>query len=164
MLGHPKIVHGALLQARLDALRRANKRLVFTNGCYDLLHPGHLDLLCRARALGDALLVALNSDASVRRLGKGAERPLVPLAARAFMLAHLECVDLVTSFTEDTPLECLMAVRPAVLVKGGDWSPERIVGRDFVEANGGTVHSLPLLPGYSSTALLEKIRGTSCKP
>ena len=159
MLKHPKIVHGSVLQERLAALRTAKKRLVFTNGCYDLLHPGHLDLLCRARALGDALLLALNDDDSVRRLGKGADRPLVPLAVRAFMVAHLECVDLVTFFEQDTPLECIMAVKPDVLVKGGDWVPERIAGREFVEASGGTVHSLPLLPGYSTTALLGKIRG-----
>jgi rfaE bifunctional protein nucleotidyltransferase chain/domain len=161
---HPKIVHGRELDERLAALRREGKRLVFTNGCFDLLHPGHVDLLCRARRLGDALLLALNDDASVRRLGKGPGRPVNPLEARAYTAAHLDCVDLVTSFSEDTPLECIRRARPGVLVKGGDWPPERIAGREAVEAEGGVVLSLSLLPGWSTTALIERIRSGALQP
>lgn len=158
MPAHPKILHGAALDARLNELRRAGARLVFTNGCFDLLHPGHVDLLRRARALGDALILALNDDDSVRRLNKGPGRPVNALEARMYTAAHLECVDIVTSFAEDTPLECIRRVRPRVLVKGGDWPVEAIVGREIVEAEGGTVRSLPLLPGWSTTALIERIR------
>jgi rfaE bifunctional protein nucleotidyltransferase chain/domain len=157
-LSHPKILHGQALHARLAELRTAGARLVFTNGCYDILHPGHADLLHRARLLGDALLVAVNSDASVRCLGKGPGRPVNPLEVRMYMAAQLGCVDLVTSFGEATPLECIRLVRPRVLVKGGDWPLETIVGRELVEADGGRVYSLPLLPGYSTTELLERIR------
>jgi rfaE bifunctional protein nucleotidyltransferase chain/domain len=155
---HPKILHGHALYERLEELRAGGKRLVFTNGCYDILHPGHADLLRRAKSLGDALLLAINDDASVRRLGKGPDRPINPLEVRMYMAAHLECVDLVTSFSEDTPLECIRRIRPQVLVKGGDWSLENIVGREIVESGGGKVYSLPLLPGYSTTALIERIR------
>jgi rfaE bifunctional protein nucleotidyltransferase chain/domain len=155
-LSHPKILHGRALLERLAELRAAGKRLVFTNGCYDILHPGHVDLLLRAKLLGDALLLAVNDDASVRRLGKGPGRPVNPLEVRMYMAAHLHCIDLVTSFSEDTPLECIRLVRPQVLVKGGDWSLENIVGREIVEADGGKVYSLPLLPGYSTTELIER--------
>ena len=158
ILPHPKILHGAALLERVADLRARGKRLVFTNGCYDLLHPGHADLLNRAKLLGDALLLAINDDASVRRLDKGPDRPINPLAVRMYMAAHLGCVDLVTSFSEDTPLECIRLIRPHVLVKGGDWPPEKIVGREIVEADGGKVYSLPFLPGYSTTDLLERIR------
>ena len=157
-LPHPKILHGRALLDRLAELRAGGKRLVFANGCYDILHPGHAHLLHRARLLGDALLLALNDDASVRRLGKGPDRPVNPLEARMYMAAHLDCVDVVTSFSEDTPFACIQIVRPQVLVKGGDWPLEKIVGRDLVEADGGKVYSLPLLPGYSTTDLLERIR------
>lgn len=133
-------------------------RLVFTNGCFDILHPGHVDLLQRARALGDGLVLGLNSDASVRRLGKGPERPLNSEAERAFVLAGLTCVDFIVVFDEDTPLELIQTVRPHVLVKGGDWPVEQIVGRDVVAAEGGEVVSLPLLSGYSTTGLVERIR------
>jgi len=158
LLSHPKIAQGRALPERLAELRAGGKRLVFANGCYDLLHPGHMDLLNRAKALGDVLLLALNDDASVRRLGKGPGRPVNPLEVRMYMAAQLSCVDLVTSFSEDTPLECIRLVRPQVLVKGGDWPLEKIVGRELVEADGGAAHSLPLLPGYSTTELLERIR------
>ena len=157
-LSHPKILHGQALIDRLAALRVAGKRLVFANGCYDILHPGHADLLNRAQLLGDALLVAVNDDASVRRLGKGPDRPINPLAVRMYMAAQLGCVDLVTSFSEDTPLECIRLVRPQVLVKGGDWPLEKIVGREIVEAAGGRVYSLNLVPGYSTTEMIERIR------
>mgnify|MGYP000713566941 CR=1 FL=1 len=133
-------------------------RLVFTNGCYDILHPGHVDLLTRARALGHGLMLGLNSDDSVRRLGKGADRPVNRQEHRAFVLAALKCIDFIIIFDEDTPLELIDAVRPQVLVKGGDWSLDRIVGRDIVEEDGGEVHSLPLLEGFSTTALINRIR------
>lgn len=140
------------------SLKRDGKRIVFTNGCFDLIHPGHVDLLERARAEGDVLILGLNSDESVRRLSKGPGRPIVPFAARAFVLSHLRSVDYVTGFDEDTPLELISAIRPHVLVKGGDWSPDRIVGRDVVEAAGGRVLSLPLMAGFSTTAIVETIR------
>ena len=131
-------------------------KLVFTNGCYDILHPGHVDLLTRARELGDGLIMGLNSDASVRRL-KGETRPVNDERCRAFVLAALACIDYVVLFEEDTPLELIKAVKPQVLVKGGDWGLDNIVGRDEVEADGGKVFSLPLLEGYSTTGLIEHI-------
>ncbi|HIW79634.1 MAG TPA: D-glycero-beta-D-manno-heptose 1-phosphate adenylyltransferase [Candidatus Bilophila faecipullorum] len=143
---------------KLEALKKAGKRIVFTNGCYDILHPGHVDLLERAKALGDALVLGLNSDASVKRQGKGDDRPVNPYPVRAFVLAHLESVDFVVPFDEDTPAALIEAVQPDVLVKGGDWPVERIVGRETVQARGGEVVSLPLIEGYSTTALIEKIR------
>lgn len=156
-LSHPGFLP---LPALLDALRplRPHKRVVFTNGCFDILHPGHADLLSRARALGDVLIVGLNSDDSVRRLGKTPPRPVNTLRDRAFVLGSLGCVDFVTPFEEDTPFELISAIVPDVLVKGGDWPVEKIVGRDVVEAAGGEVRSLPLAPGYSTTDLLERIR------
>ncbi|WP_018124427.1 D-glycero-beta-D-manno-heptose 1-phosphate adenylyltransferase [Desulfovibrio oxyclinae] len=152
----PKVLTVAEFRAKRDAL--AEKRLVFTNGCFDLLHPGHVDYLQRARDLGDALMVGLNSDASVRRLGKGDDRPVNGQDARAFVLAGLACVDFVILFDEDTPLELIRAVRPQVLVKGGDWPVDKIVGRDVVESDGGKVLSIPLLEGYSTTSVIERIR------
>lgn len=155
-LAHPKILGLPEFLARRAGLPDGY-RLVFTNGCFDLLHPGHVDLLARARALGDGLILGLNADASVRRL-KGPSRPVVGERERAFVLAGLASVDFIVLFGEDTPLALITAVRPQILVKGGDWPVERIVGRDVVEAAGGAVVSLPLLPGYSSTALIERIR------
>ncbi len=158
-LDNPKILTLDEYAAVKSALPK-QYRLVFTNGCYDILHPGHVDLLRRARALGDGLMLGLNSDASVRRIKgdvPGPARPLNSQDERAYVLAALECVDFVVIFDEDTPLELIRAVRPQVLVKGGDWPVERIVGRDVVEADGGTVLSLPLLPGYSTTGLIERI-------
>ena len=136
---------------------RRNRRVVFTNGCFDLLHPGHIRCLEEARALGDVLIVAINSDASVRRM-KGAERPVMPEAERAEVLAALAAVDYVTVFEEDTPREIIARILPDVLVKGGDWGPDEIVGRAEVEAAGGRVVRIPLEPEYSTTKLLEKIR------
>lgn len=136
---------------------RPGRKVVFTNGCFDLLHPGHVDLLSRARALGDILVLGLNSDASVRGL-KGPTRPVVPFEDRALVLAGLASVDFVTMFDEPTPLALIEAVLPDVLVKGGDWPVESIVGREAVEAAGGTVLSLPLLPGFSTTVLIERIK------
>lgn len=138
----------------------AGYRLVFTNGCFDILHPGHTDLLARARALGDGLVVGLNADDSVRRLNKGPGRPVNAEADRAAVLAALACVDWVVPFAEDTPAELIAAILPQILVKGGDWPVERIVGRETVQAAGGEVRSLPLLPGYSTTAVIERILRT----
>lgn len=156
-LSHPKVVDLSGLLERLAPVRSAGQRIVFTNGCYDILHPGHVDLLERARSLGDLLVLGLNSDDSVRRLNKGAGRPFNPFAARAFVLAHLVSVDFVVGFDEDTPLKLIRAVRPHVLVKGGDWGLDAIVGRDVVEADGGEVRALPLLPGWSTTELARRI-------
>ncbi|QJB56322.1 D-glycero-beta-D-manno-heptose 1-phosphate adenylyltransferase [Pseudodesulfovibrio sp. zrk46] len=134
-------------------------KLVFTNGCFDVLHAGHVDLLTRARALGDSLILGLNSDESVKMLGKGDDRPVNNQEDRAFVLAGLECVDYIVIFHESTPLEVIKAARPQVLVKGGDWPVDQIVGADVVTKAGGEVHSLPLLDGYSTTGFLEKVRG-----
>ncbi|MDX9750247.1 MAG: D-glycero-beta-D-manno-heptose 1-phosphate adenylyltransferase [Flavobacteriales bacterium] len=144
---------------RLCAIwRMKGDRIVFTNGCFDILHRGHATYLQQAAALGDRLIVGLNSDASVRRQGKAPDRPLNDQDSRALVLAALRCVDVVTIFDQDTPLEPIAAIRPDVLVKGGDWSVDRIVGADVVQAGGGTVHSLPLVDGFSTTGLVEKIR------
>ena len=132
--------------------------LVFTNGCFDILHRGHVTYLAQAAALGKSLIVALNTDASVKRLGKGDDRPVNPLEHRLAVMAALECVSLVTWFDQDTPLEAILACRPNVLVKGGDWAVDKIVGAQQVKAWGGTVHSIPFLHETSTTALLEKIR------
>ena len=134
----------------------AGLRLVFTNGCFDLLHPGHVDYLQRARELGDRLILGLNSDASVQRI-KGDKRPIVPEMDRARVLSGLACIDHVIIFDEDTPYELIRAVQPDVLVKGGDWPVERIVGRDIVTERGGKVLSIPVLPGYSTTGIIELI-------
>jgi len=145
---------GVQLAARL---RAEGKRLVFTNGVFDLLHPGHVRYLQRARALGGALIVGLNSDRSVRA-NKGDGRPITPEAERAEILAALACVDAVVVFDEDTPHEIIVAIQPDVLVKGADWADDAIVGRDIVEARGGTVVRVPVEPGYSTSAIIERIR------
>jgi D-beta-D-heptose 7-phosphate kinase/D-beta-D-heptose 1-phosphate adenosyltransferase len=138
------------------ASRRESRRVVFTNGCFDLLHIGHTRYLQEARALGDLLIVAINSDASVSAL-KGPERPLVPEQERAEVLAALACVDYVTIFDAPDPGEVIAAIQPDVLVKGGDWPVDTIVGREVVQARGGRVVSLPLVPGSSTTALVRRI-------
>jgi rfaE bifunctional protein nucleotidyltransferase chain/domain len=137
-------------------LKQEGKRVVFTNGCFDILHRGHVDYLSKARAKGDALIVGMNTDASVQRL-KGPARPIVEEQDRAFVLAALSVVDYVCLFEEDTPLELIKAVVPDVLVKGGDWSIETIVGRDVVEAAGGTVHTIEFVPNRSTTNIVQKI-------
>ncbi len=139
---------------------RLARPLVFTNGVFDILHRGHVTLLAQARALGASLLVALNSDASARRLGKGDDRPVNTLEDRAALMAALAAVDLVTWFDEDSPLALILAVRPDILVKGGDWQPEAIVGAREVLAWGGAVHSIPFAHQRSTTALLRKVRGS----
>jgi D-glycero-beta-D-manno-heptose 1-phosphate adenylyltransferase len=144
-------------------LRAAGRRLVFTNGCYDLLHPGHLQTLEQARALGDALLVAINTDASVRR-SKGPERPILPQAERAEILDGLECVDYVTLFDEPTPQAIIAALLPDVLVKGADWGPGQVVGVPEVLAAGGRVERIALAPGYSTTAIIAAVRGAAPGP
>jgi rfaE bifunctional protein nucleotidyltransferase chain/domain len=155
-----KVLTAAALRRRLTTLRRQRKRIVFTNGCFDLIHPGHVRYLRAARRLGDVLVVGLNSDASVRRL-KGPTRPLVPLRDRREVLAALEMVDFVTTFSDDTPYKLIQQVQPDVLVKGGDWTPERIVGADIVRARGGRVCSVPFASGHSTTALAARIRERS---
>ena len=143
------------LAARVAGLARP---LVLTNGVFDILHRGHVTYLAQARALGAALVVAVNSDASVRRLAKGDDRPINTLDDRLAVMAALECVSLVTWFDEDTPLARILEVGPDVLVKGGDWPVERIVGYREVTARGGQVHSIPFLHQRSTTALVDKIR------
>ncbi len=152
-----KVLGRAALKRRLNELRREGAHIVFTNGCFDLLHPGHVRYLQAARALGDVLVVGVNSDRSVREI-KGASRPLVPEADRAEVVAALDAVDYVTVFDEPTPHQLIRTLEPDVLVKGGDWSPERIVGADLVRARGGTVRSLRFAPGYSTTELIRRIK------
>lgn len=150
-----KLCPPAELGARSATLPRP---LVFTNGCFDILHRGHVTYLARARALGASLVVALNTDASVHRLGKGEDRPINALEDRMALLAALECVDLVTWFDEDTPIQRILELRPDVLVKGGDWAPADIVGAPEVIGWGGAVHSIAFEHERSTTALLKKIR------
>ena len=149
--------------SRSDAVRWREAEpghVVFTNGVFDLLHTGHIDLLSAARALGDCLIVGINTDESARRL-KGPTRPVRSEAERAYVLAALECVDAVTAFDEDTPLELILAIRPDLLVKGGDYSPDTIVGRTEVESWGGRVHVVPLTAGHSTTRIIEALRAGS---
>ena len=150
-----KCCEPAQFVARIATLPRP---LVFTNGCFDILHRGHVTYLAQARALGASLIVALNSDASVKRLGKSADRPVNQLEDRMAVIAALESVSLVTSFDEDTPLARIIEAHPDILVKGGDWSVEIIVGFREVTGWGGKVHSIPFIHERSTTALLEKIR------
>ena len=152
-----KIVTIDALIRESERLRSEGKRLVFTNGCFDLLHPGHVSYLRQARSLGDALVVALNSDRSVRAL-KGEGRPILNQQERAEVIAALEAVDYVTIFDDETPRELIAAVLPDVLVKGGDWALEEIVGREEVEEAGGRVLSLPYIEGSSTTDIIERIK------
>ena len=140
-----------------DQARAAGKKVVITNGVFDLLHPGHVRYLQAARAQGDALIVAINSDRSVSAI-KGPTRPLTHEAERAEVLDALACVDAVVIFDEDTPAEIIAAVQPDVLVKGADWAPDKIVGRDIVEARGGKVVLMPVEQGWSTTAILAKVQ------
>ncbi len=132
--------------------------VVFTNGVFDLLHPGHIDVLTGARAQGDRLVVGVNSDASVRRLGKGPDRPVRSEAERAYVLAGLAAVDAVVVFDEDTPLELVSTILPDVIVKGGDYAPHTVVGADIVRARGGRVVIIPLTPGQSTTSIIQRLR------
>ncbi|HEY0872894.1 MAG TPA: D-glycero-beta-D-manno-heptose 1-phosphate adenylyltransferase [Vicinamibacterales bacterium] len=149
------ISEGAALAERL---RAEGRRIVFTNGVFDILHPGHLRYLQQARSLGDALIVGLNADASVRR-NKGPERPINPQDERAEILEALECVDAVVLFEQDTPDEIIKAIQPDILVKGADWAEDAIVGRDTVEARGGRVVRVPIEAGFSTTEIIRRVRG-----
>lgn len=139
------------------AWRAAGEKIVFTNGCFDLLHYGHLHYLAEAKNLGDRLVVGLNADASIKRL-KGKHRPIKDERSRTWLLAGLECIDAVVVFSEDTPYELIQAIQPDVLVKGGDWAVDAIVGADIVLAKGGSVRNLSFIEGYSTTQLEAKIR------
>ena len=154
-----RILEREALLVEMETLRRGGSRIVFTNGCFDLLHPGHIAVLEHARSLGDILVVGINTDAGVRAL-KGPGRPLVPERERAELLAALAAVDYVTLFGEPTPRELIAGLLPDVLVKGADWGPDAIVGREEVEAAGGRVVSAELLPGYSTSVLIEKVKLT----
>ena len=144
--------------AGIAAIQALKAPLVFTNGCFDILHRGHVTYLEEARALGASLVVAVNTDASVRRLDKGSDRPVNPLEDRLAVLAALQCVDAVIPFDEDTPLELIRRLHPDILVKGGDWPVERIVGAEQVLSEGGEVHSIPFRHDRSTTDLLRRIR------
>jgi len=161
--GTGKVYPLAKLVAVRRRLRRQGKKVVFTNGCFDLLHAGHVCLFHKAKKLGDVLIIALNSDASVRRL-KGPNRPIFPLRERFEILAALAGVDYLTSFGEPTPQKTIAALRPDVLVKGGDWGPFEIVGRSEVEAAGGRVVRVPYFKGHSTSALIRKIVRSQAGP
>ena len=153
-----KILSLKSLLPALQRQKRTGKKIVFTNGCFDVLHAGHTRYLQKARTLGDLLVVALNSDESVRRLKKGPGRPVNPESARAEVLAALESVDYVVLFNEPTPLRLIEQIRPQVLVKGGDWRKDQIVGAVQVESYGGRVKTVPYVKGHSTTGMLEKIQ------
>lgn len=137
-------------------LKEKNKKIVFTNGCFDILHAGHVDYLNKAKLLGDVLLVALNSDSSIRRI-KGPKRPIVNQEERAFIMSNLKCVDYVTFFDEDTPAEIIARIVPDILVKGADWNIDKIIGKDLVEANGGEVKTIEFINFQSTSKIIETI-------
>ena len=153
---HPAVLTLEQVILRFGPGKRNGKRVVFTNGCFDLLHPGHIELLEKARALGDALIVGINSDASVRRI-KGEKRPVVPEQDRAFLVAHLTPVDYAVIFEEDTPLRTITELLPDVLVKGADWQIDAIVGKDVVERHGGHVETIDFVPDRSTSGIIERI-------
>ena len=147
------------LESRLSEWRSAGRVVVFTNGVFDLLHPGHIEQLARARGFGDVLVVGINTDDSVQRLGKGqVARPILPLADRIVMLEALRMVDAVAPFAEDTPYELISLIQPDVLVKGADYRIEDVVGREIVEARGGRVELVELVPGHSTSEIIRRIR------
>lgn len=150
-----RVLDAEALLRFVSGARREGRRIVFTNGVFDILHPGHIRYLQAARAHGDVLIVGLNSDASVRR-NKGSDRPINPEQERAELVAALVCVDAVSIFDEDTPAAIIARVQPDVLVKGADWPADQIVGRDTVEARGGVVIREPVEPGYSTSAIIDK--------
>lgn len=156
---HPAVLTLEEIILRFGREKRNDKRVVFTNGCFDLLHPGHIESLETARAMGDVLIVGINSDESVRTL-KGLGRPVIPAEERAEILASLECVDAVLIFDELTPQRVIAALLPDILVKGGDWPGNQIVGREEVEAAGGKVVRVEMVEGYSTSEVLRKIRET----
>ena len=154
-----KIISQQEISRFVNAKRFTGKRIVFTNGCFDILHAGHVDYLTQARDLGDILVLGLNTDESVKRLNKGPERPINNQDARAKVLAGLGCVDAIVLFNEDTPYELINLVQPDVLVKGDDYKPEAIVGYDIVTARGGKVVTIPFLQGFSTTNIVNKLKG-----
>jgi len=145
------------LKRTIAYLRKQGKKIVFTNGCFDILHYGHIKYLQDAKGLADVLVLGLNSDSSVKKI-KGSARPINKQLDRARVLSALSCVDYLTIFSEDTPLRLIRLIQPDVLVKGGDWQTEKIVGADFVKARGGKVLAIPYIKGYSTTKLINKIR------
>lgn len=147
----------------LEKIKQLPKPIVFTNGCFDIIHRGHVSYLAQARALGGSLILALNTDASVKRQGKGDDRPINALENRAAVCAALQSVDLITWFDDDTPFNLIEQIQPDILVKGGDWQPENIVGAKETVARGGQVHSIPFLHQTSTTKTLEKIRQLGAK-
>jgi len=153
-----KVISRGEIVSALTARRARGHQVVFTNGCFDLMHVGHTRYLQAARDLGDCLVVGVNTDRSVRGLNKGSDRPIVPEQQRAEVLSALACVDYVVLFDEPDPGRLIAEILPDVLVKGGDWSPDKIIGRETVEARGGVVKTIPLVPGVSTTAIVEKIR------
>ncbi len=152
-----RILHKKSITNRVHQWRLFKKKIVFTNGCFDILHKGHLDYLSEARNLGDILIIGLNSDASVRKLKKGSNRPIHGQDARAAMLASLIFVDAVIPFEEETPLALIELIKPDVLVKGADYETNQIVGAEYVNSYGGVVHRIPLTEGFSTTAILDKL-------
>ncbi|MBM4270618.1 MAG: D-glycero-beta-D-manno-heptose 1-phosphate adenylyltransferase [Deltaproteobacteria bacterium] len=157
-----KIHSREILKEKIDRLRKEGKKIVFTNGCFDILHVGHTRYLREAKKLGDILILALNSDSSVRGL-KGDRRPLIPEEERADIVASLEAVDYVTIFDEPTPLTLIEYLKPDILVKGGDWKEEAVVGRDAITRWGGSVVIIPEIKGASTTNIIEKIRDIYCQ-
>jgi rfaE bifunctional protein nucleotidyltransferase chain/domain len=156
-----KVMTRDQLAPLLQTARAQGKRIVFTNGCFDLMHVGHTRYLQAAKDLGDLLVVGINSDESVRSLNKAPDRPIVSELQRAEVVAALGCIDYVILFNEPDPQGLITALQPDVLVKGGDWAVERIVGREIVEARGGVVRTIPLVPGVSTTSLIERIRSAT---
>jgi len=150
------------LREIIEDMQSAGKKVVFTNGCFDLIHTGHVRYLKLAKGYGDALIVAVNSDGSIRRI-KGDKRPVTPQEERVEVLAALSMVDYVTVFEEDDPHHVIAELNPDVLVKGGDWEIDKIIGRDIVEANGGKVYSIPYIEGSSTTEIIERIISRYCK-
>lgn len=152
-----KIVSQDQALKNLKAWREKNKKIVFTNGCFDIIHPGHIDYLSQARDLGDILVLGLNTDQSVRRLNKGSNRPINDERTRAYVLAGLASVDLIVFFDEETPYNLIKLLQPNVLVKGKDYEVEKIIGYDILKENGGEVITIPFLEGYSTSSLIKKI-------
>jgi rfaE bifunctional protein nucleotidyltransferase chain/domain len=153
-----KIISKDCILRYVNAKKFTGKRIVFTNGCFDILHAGHVDYLTQARDLGDVLVLGLNSDDSVKRLNKAPERPINSQDARAKILGALGCIDAIVYFNEDTPFDLIKLIEPDILVKGGDWKIEDIIGSDIVKAKGGKVITIPFLDGFSTTGLITKLR------
>lgn len=154
-----KILNSGNLENYLSVCRFKSKRIVFTNGVFDLLHLGHIDYLSKAKDLGDILIIGVNTDESAKRLGKGNNRPITDETSRSTIIASLGFVDAVVLFNEDTPYELIKTVQPDVLVKGADYKPDEIVGYDVVTAKGGRIETIEFLPGYSTTSIENKIKG-----